>query len=173
MEGTLARWCGIATVAATLVIVVVAVSTDLRGLDQDAYFGGWGSPALVWAMSEGVLAVSGPIWMLSFVQRHLNGTGRLRRAMARSSYAAFMLQGPVLVALALALRPIDLPGDVKALVVATLGIVGSFALAWPLVRRMPLRRPCKHFEASHMPRPRSGLTRHRSEPWRTALSAST
>jgi peptidoglycan/LPS O-acetylase OafA/YrhL len=64
--------------------------------------------------------------------------GRTNRA--RSSYAAFMLQGPVLVALALALQPIDLPGDVKALVVATLGIVGSFALAWRLVTRTPLRR---------------------------------
>jgi len=43
------------------VIVIVAVTTDLRGLDQDVYFGGWGLLALVWAMGEGVLAVSGPI----------------------------------------------------------------------------------------------------------------
>jgi hypothetical protein len=140
VPGALARRCGIATLAATLAIGIVAVTTDLRGLDQDVYFGGWGLPALVWAMAEGLLAVSGPIWVLAFVQRHLNGSGRLRRAMARSSYAAFMLQGPVLVALALALRPTDLPGDVKALVVATLGVVGSFALAWPLVTRTPLRR---------------------------------
>jgi hypothetical protein len=46
------------------------------------------------------LAVSASIWVLAFVQRHLSGTGRLRRAMARSSYLAFMLQGPVLVGLA-------------------------------------------------------------------------
>jgi hypothetical protein len=132
--------CGIATIAATLAIVIVAVTTDLRGLEQDEYFGGWGPLALAWAMAEGVLVVSGPIWVLSAVQRHLNGTGRLRRAAARSSYAAFMLQGPVLVALALMLRPFDLPGDVKAFLVATLGIVGSFALAWPLVTRTPFRR---------------------------------
>ncbi len=62
VPGALARRCGIATLAATLVIVVVAVTTDLRGLDQDVYLGGWGLPALVWAMGEGVLAVSGPIW---------------------------------------------------------------------------------------------------------------
>ena len=121
-------------------IVIVAVTTDLRGLDQDVYFGGLGPLALVWAMGEGGLAVSGPIWVLASVQRHLNGSGRLRRAMARSSYAAFMLQGPVLVALALALRPADLSGDLKALLVAALGIVGSFALAWPLVTRTTLRR---------------------------------
>jgi hypothetical protein len=45
-----------------------------------------------------------------------------------------------LVGLALALRPIDLTGDVKALIVATLGIIGSFGLAWPLVTRTPLGR---------------------------------
>jgi hypothetical protein len=46
----------------------------------------------------------------------------------------------VLIGLALLLRPIDLSGDVKALLVATMGIAGSFALAWPLVTRTPLRR---------------------------------
>jgi len=38
------------------------------------------------------------------------------------------------------LRPADLSGDLKALLVAALGIVGSFALAWPLVTRTTLRR---------------------------------
>jgi hypothetical protein len=37
-----------------------------------------------------------------------------------------MLQGPVLIALALAFRPAGLPGDVKALLVAALGILCSF-----------------------------------------------
>jgi len=30
--------------------------------------------------------------------------------------------------------------DAKAILVAALGVVGSFALAWPLVSRTPLRR---------------------------------
>ena len=140
VERGLARRCGIATVAATLVVATAVVTAEPLGLDEDAYFGGWRLTALLAAMAEGVIAVSAPIWVLAFAQRHLNGSGRLRRAMARSSYMAFMLQGPVLVALAIALRPIDLAGDVKALLVATLGIVGSFALAWPLVTRTPLRR---------------------------------
>lgn len=136
----LARRSGIATIAATSAIVIVAVTTDLRGLDQDEYFGGWGLAALVWALAEGALAVTGSVWVLAFAQRHLNGTGPWRRAWARSSYLAFMLQGPVLVGLALALRPIDLTGDVKALIVAILGIIGSFGLAWPLVARTSLSR---------------------------------
>jgi peptidoglycan/LPS O-acetylase OafA/YrhL len=60
--------------------------------------------------------------------------------MARGSYAAFMLQGPVLVGLEVAFRQAPLRGDVKALLVASLGIVCSFALAYPLVTRTPLRK---------------------------------
>lgn len=136
----LARRCGIATIVAMLATAAIVLSAEPLGLTEDAYFGGWRLTAFLAAMVEGVIAVSAPVWVLAFAQRHLNGTGRLRRAAARSSYAAFMLQGPVLVALALALRPIDVVGDVKALLVATLGIVGSFVLAWPLVTKTPLRR---------------------------------
>jgi len=136
----ISRPAGIATLVVVVVLPAIILTTQPLGLTEDAYFGGWGLPALVGGLLEGVIAVSAPIWVLSFVQRHLNGTGTLRRAMARSSYAAFMLQGPVLVGLELALRPAALPGDVKALFVATLGIAGSFALAWPLVTRTPLRR---------------------------------
>jgi hypothetical protein len=46
----------------------------------------------------------------------------------------------VLIGLALAMRPIDVPAEVKALVVAGVGVVVSFTLAWPLVTRTPLRR---------------------------------
>ncbi len=136
----IARRCGIATIVAVLCVAAAVLSAEPLGLSEDAYFGGWRLTALVAAMAEGVLAVCASIWVLAFAQRHLDRTSRLRRATARSSYMAFMLQGPVLVALALALRPTPLSGDVKALLVATLGIIGSFALAWPLVTRTPLRR---------------------------------
>jgi len=136
----LARRCGIASIVAIVCTAASIVTASTFGLTQDDYFGGWGVPALLAAITEGVVAVTAPIWILAFAQRHLNGTGRLRKAMARSSYLAFMLQGPVLVGLALALRPADLTGDMKAFLVATLGIVGSFALAWPIVTRTRLGR---------------------------------
>ena len=41
VPSTLARRCGIATITATAVMVI-AVTTDLRGLEQDEYFGGRG-----------------------------------------------------------------------------------------------------------------------------------
>jgi hypothetical protein len=136
----LARRCGIAALVGVVCSATAVVTAEPLGLTEDAYFGGWGLPALVAAISEGVIAVTASIWVLYIAQRHLNGTGRLRRAMARSSYLAFMLQGPVLVALAVALRPTALSGDLKALVVATVGIAGSFGLAYPIVTRTPVGR---------------------------------
>jgi hypothetical protein len=47
-----------------------------------------------------------------------------------------MVQGLVLIGLAMALRPLPLPAEVKALIVAGGGIAGSFALAWLLIRRV-------------------------------------
>ncbi len=134
------RQAGIITLVVVALLPAIVLTTEPLGLTEDAYFGGLSLTALVGGLLEGVIAVSAPIWVLSFAQRHLNGSGPLRRAMARSSYAAFMLQAPVLIGLELAFRPADLPGDVKALFVAVLGIAGSFALAWPVVTRTPLRR---------------------------------
>jgi hypothetical protein len=140
VPNAISRPAGITTLIVVVLLPAIILSAEPLGLAEDAYFGGWTLPALVGGLLEGVIAVSAPIWVLAFAQRHLNGSGRLRRAMARSSYAAFMLQGPVLIGLELAWRPANLPGDAKALIVATLGIAGSFALAWPLVTRTPLRR---------------------------------
>ena len=136
----LARLCGIVAIVAILVVVLSIATAEPLGLDPEAYFGGWGPLGFLGGVSEGTIAVVAPIWVLAFAQRHLDRTGPLRRAMARSSYAAFMVQGPVLVGLMLLFRPLELSGDLKAMFVAALGIVGSFALAWPLVTRTPLRR---------------------------------
>jgi hypothetical protein len=140
VPAALSRQVGIASAVVMVILPIAILTAEPLGLTEDAYFGGWSLPGFIGAMSEGLLAVVAPIWVLGFAQRRLDTTGPIRRKMARCSYAAFMLQGPVLVALALALRPIDLSGDLKALIVATLGIVGSFALAWPLVTRTPLRK---------------------------------
>jgi hypothetical protein len=50
------------------------------------------------------------------------------RRLGRSAYGAFVAQGPVLVLIALALRPADLPGDIKFLVLAPTAVIVSFGL---------------------------------------------
>ena len=127
--------------ATTLVTVVVLAGflgiAGALGVEEHLW-GGWHWPALVFAALESVLAVFGPVWLLGVAQRYLGR--RIRWAgpgVSRSAYAAFMLQGFVLIGLAVALRPLPVPAEVKALVVATGGVAGSFALAWLVIRRVP------------------------------------
>jgi hypothetical protein len=138
----LRRGCGLAALAATVSFPVLILVGDALGLstDLELFSGGWRWQAAVAAAAEGVLAVTASLWLLGFAQRHAGPRGQLAHALARSAYGAFLVQGPVLIALALALRPLAVPAEVKALAVAAAGTAGSFALAWLLVTRTRLGR---------------------------------
>jgi hypothetical protein len=105
------------------------------------FAGGPGRAAASVAVLKGVFAVAIPVWLLGNARRYADRPlSPLAAVLARSAYGAFILQGPVLVGLALTLRPVALPAEAKALAVAALGVVLSYTLAWLLVSRTPLRR---------------------------------
>jgi hypothetical protein len=93
------------------------------------------------AAIEGPLAIGFGIWLLGVAQRRLDRSpGAFGRAMTRSAYAAFILQGVVLIGLMIALRSVGLPAEIKALLVAALGVALSFGLACLLVSRTRISR---------------------------------
>lgn len=139
----LRRGCGRAALGALAVYAVlfgVVVAQGLDPLEELTRPMPAGAPLLL-ALLEGPLAVPAAVWALGTAQHRLAGPlSPLGRSLARSAYAAYLLQGVVLVGLALALRPLPAVAEVKALVVAVGGVVGSFALGWLLVRRTPVGR---------------------------------
>jgi hypothetical protein len=136
------RGCGFAALGGVAAWVIVAGTMAATGVDGSVLF----DPGLHWApltvaALEGPLAVGTSVWLLGLAQGRLNRRpSPLGRAMARSAYGAFVLQGVVLIGLMIALRPLSVPAEVKAVVVASLGVAGSFALAWLLVTRTRLGR---------------------------------
>lgn len=136
------RQCLVTAVLGVLAVLVVAATLLATGADPDVLFDRrfhWAPLAL--AALEGPLVVGWSVWLLGVAQHHLDRRpGRLGRALARGAFGAFILQGVVLVGLALALRGVDVPAEVKAPTVAVAGVVGSFALAWLLVTRTRLGR---------------------------------
>ena len=135
----LRRQCRGATLASTAGFGVFAgLGAALGGLGQAEWRGGWSAVAFAMAALESALSVFGPVWLLGEAQRHLDRPFRWAGpAASRSAYGAFVLQGFVLIGLAVALRPLPLPAEVKGLVVAAGGVAGSFGLAWLLVSRVP------------------------------------
>ena len=138
----LRRGCGLAALGGALSFPLLILVADALSLptDLELFSGGWRWQAVAAAAAEGVLAVTAPLWLLGSAQRHTHSRQRLGRGLARGAYGAFVVQGPVLIALALALRPLALPAEVKALAVAAAGVGASFALAWLLVTHTRLGR---------------------------------
>jgi hypothetical protein len=131
----LRRQCRLITLIAAAMAALGFLAAQLGVLEQ--LFGGWNWPGLAFAAIESLLTVLGSVWLLGGAQRHLSQRLPLGPKLARSSYGAFMVQGIVLIGLAVALRPIPVVAEVKALVVACGGVAGSFALAWLLISRVP------------------------------------
>ncbi|HEX6351978.1 acyltransferase [Actinophytocola sp.] len=127
-----------AVAGGTLVLVpilalVLGVTSAASGVD--AYVGGWHWESLLTAALEGVLVVFGSVWLLGLAQRRFTWSGPLASACARGAFPAFVLQGPVLVLLAVAQRPLVLPAEVKAIALLVTGLAASFWLGNLLTSR--------------------------------------
>ena len=123
-------------VAMAALVAVVGSSNSF-----DAALGGPHAAAVAFAAIDAVLTVFGSVWLLSVAQHRLDVRFRHGPALSRSAYGAFILQAPFLLALAVALRPMGLPAEVKAILVGFGGIACSFGVAWLIVTRVPgLRR---------------------------------
>ena len=137
----LRRACGGAALLGVAGLAALFLASARLSLAPDAFTGGWNGAAAALSAIEAVLAVGASVWLLGAAQRHLAGpAGPLTRALGRASYAAFVLQGPVLIGLALALRPFPAPAGAKAITVGLIGVLLSFGLGTLVLRWTPLRR---------------------------------
>jgi surface polysaccharide O-acyltransferase-like enzyme len=135
------RRCGQAVLVSLVALGLLFAASALASYNTNV-FGRrlhW-APTLLAAL-EGPLAVGTCVWLLGFAQQHLNRPpGAPGRALARSAFAAFVVQGPIIIGLQIALRPLGAPAEIKALAVACAAVAGSFSLAWVLVSRTPVSR---------------------------------
>jgi hypothetical protein len=134
----IAKASGITVLCSLAAAGLLALVIVLIGVDLEQLWGGWHWAAFLFAAGESFLVVFGPIWLLSVAQRRLERSLRwIGPAAIRSAYGAFLVQGPILLGAALLLRALELPAEIKAVVVASAGVAGSFGLAWVLITRAP------------------------------------
>lgn len=123
------RRCRLGLIGAVLLLILLIALSE----GPDAFEGGWHWEAAGLAACEGAISVSVSLLVLDWSRRHVVPHGRRERALADAAYGAFVAQGPVLVLGALALTALDMAGDLKFLILAVVGVVGSFACGWAVV----------------------------------------
>ena len=129
IPATLQRQCRNATLAAAgALLLVYGVAAGLLGVDPELLFGGWHWAPFAFAACESVLAVFGAIWILGVAQRFDRPYRRIQR-WTRASYPAFIVQTPVLLGAAVALRFLDVPAEVKAILIVLISVPTAFVLA--------------------------------------------
>lgn len=132
----LRRTCRAVTLVAVAAMAALMVTAGLTERVQHM-MGGPNVLAASFAALDAVLCLFGSVWLLSVAQRRLARPLPHGPALARAAYGAFILQTPVLIGLALALRGLALPAETKALMLAAGGVTASYALAWLAITRIP------------------------------------
>jgi surface polysaccharide O-acyltransferase-like enzyme len=125
------RWLlGIGALAVLLLIAAYSDNTDPLG-------GGLHWQSATVAVIEGIVSVSATVVLLDVLRRW---RGRGSGELARRAFGAYVLQAPVIVVFALALRDVPVPGGVKLLLLAPASLAACFVLAGLLRRVRLLRR---------------------------------
>ncbi|HEX5630840.1 MAG TPA: acyltransferase, partial [Acidimicrobiia bacterium] len=123
----LRRTCGRAAVVGGVLAAVLGAGMTLAD-DPDRFLGGLHVEAVLIPLIEATLALGMSLWVIDWFRRRGNRTGRTVSGLGRASFGAYLVHAPITIALAIALREVAVPAELKFLVVFGLGLVASFAL---------------------------------------------
>jgi hypothetical protein len=127
------RTCGQAAVVGVVLAALVGVGIAFSE-DPEPFLGGLRWEALLIPLIEATLALGMSLWLIDWFQRRANHAGTLVRDMGRASFGAYLVHAPIIVLLAISLRDVALPAELKFLTVFGLGVVASFGLGWLATR---------------------------------------
>jgi glucan biosynthesis protein C len=127
-------WLRVALVL-LLFLPVLFVAGSATG-DVSSFLGGLNWQAAAYAFWEQLFAVAVCIGLIVWFREKMNFQNRFTKALSDSSYAAYILQAPILVFLALSLQSIQMPLMIKFAVISPMAVSLCFLTAF-LVRKIP------------------------------------
>jgi peptidoglycan/LPS O-acetylase OafA/YrhL len=127
------RTCGQAAVIGVILAALVGVGITLSE-DPGPFLGGLRWEAMLIPFIEATLALGMSLWLIDWFRRRANHAGALVRGMGRASFGAYLVHAPIIVLLAIALRGVPVPAELKVLTVFGLGVVASFGIGWLATR---------------------------------------
>ncbi len=132
-------WLIVACVALPVLPGVVLLAPQFPGLGGNVA-GGWNVQAVVYAFWEPAVAWGVILALLHSFVRRFRSLGVIWSALARRAYTIFIIHPPILVAVALAFRPVSAPHLVKFAVIGLSACLACFWCAGLLLRVPAVRR---------------------------------
>lgn len=129
----LRRACGRSAILGIVLAALLGAGIAVTD-DPDPFLGGLRIEATLIPLVEATLALGMSLWLVDWFRRRANRAGAVVSGVGRASFAAYLLHVPITILLAVALREVEVPAEVKFLAVFALGVVGSFGLGWLLTR---------------------------------------
>jgi hypothetical protein len=129
----LRRTCGRAAAIGVALAILAGVGIAITD-DPDPFLGGLRFEATLIPLIEATLALGMSLWLIDWFRRHTNRGGGLVGGLGRASFAAYLLHVPLTIMLAIALRGVGIPAELKLLSVFVLGLIASFGLGWLFAR---------------------------------------
>jgi hypothetical protein len=124
-------WVAAAGVAALLVLTVV----ELASGDFDAVMEGRGATTVLFAVLDGIIAVTGTVWLVAVLRRRSWTVPRpLLTKAGRASYATYFLHPLVVTTLMTLLAPVPGGAAVKFVLVSTVAVPACFAVGYAATR---------------------------------------
>jgi glucans biosynthesis protein C len=127
-------WLRIASILLIIFIIVLSFAAVTGTISL--FFGGFNWQTAFYAFWEQTFAISITIGLIFWFREKLNFQNRFLKIVSDNSYAAYILQAPILVGLALGLASIEMPLVLKFFAVAPIGVALCFITAY-LVRKIP------------------------------------
>lgn len=123
-------------IAAVLFVVILVAFAFGSGGGISVFMGGLSWQTAFYAFWEQAFAVAVSISLTVWFRERLNKQNRLSKALAESSYAAYILQAPIIIGLTLAFVSVQLPLVAKFVIISPLTVGLCFGVAY-LVRKIP------------------------------------
>jgi glucan biosynthesis protein C len=130
-----AGWAALVLGPVALACVLVA-SGVLKGAGTEKLMGGWHLASLGLSAWEQLSGVGLGLGALAFCSGKLNVSTALSRWLAERSFGVYLFHAPLLVLLAVALRPVAIDPFFKVSILTGAGLAGSFLVA-DIARRVP------------------------------------
>ena len=118
---------------ATLVLFPIALAGG-AGMTGNGHW-----PSAVYALWDSTMAVGVGLGLITLFRRLFNRQGSFGRFLSRHAFTVYVIHAPIIVLLALALRPLHTPPPqlIKFAIAAVIAVPLCFGVAY-LVRKLPM-----------------------------------